>query len=72
MTYPAIMLTLAVGKLNSFRILCNMLLCSDFFRKMITFEPNFINYFCRIFDELLLSFNLNLYNRVVRQFDIRS
>lgn len=68
MTYPTIVLTLVTGKLNAFRILCNLLLCNDFFRKMVTFEPNFVNYFCRVFDELLLSANLTLYNRLFKQF----
>lgn len=38
MTYPVIILTVVVGKINAFRIFSNLILCNKFFRNMYTFE----------------------------------
>ncbi len=54
MTYPVIVLTITVGKVKAFTIFSNMVLVNPFFKRLFTFEPNFILILARTFDHLLL------------------
>ena len=53
MTYPVILLVLVVGKIKAFRIFSNLVLGKDFYRRLFTFESDYITYYCRAFDQLL-------------------
>ena len=57
MTYPVIVLTLVSGKVKAFNIFANLVLTNPFFKKLFTFESNFILIVARTFDHLLLEYN---------------
>lgn len=42
MTYPVIILTMVVGKIEAFKIFSNLILCNKFFRNMYSFEDKSI------------------------------
>lgn len=53
MTYPVIILTIVVGKIEAFKIFSNLILCNKFFRNMYSFEDKSIEIYCKVFDVLL-------------------
>lgn len=57
MTYPVIVLTITVGKVKAFNIFSNMVLSNPFFKRLFTFEPNFILILAKTFDHLLFEYN---------------
>jgi hypothetical protein len=57
MTYPVIVLTITVGKVKAFNIFSNMVLANPFFKRLFTFEPDFILILTKTFDHLLLENN---------------
>ena len=50
MTYPVIILTSVVGKFEAFRIFSNLVISNQFFRRMYSFQDNYIDIYCRVFD----------------------
>lgn len=57
MTYPVIVLTIIVGKVKAFNIFSNMVLANPFFKRLFTFEANFIQVLAKSFDYLLFEYN---------------
>lgn len=57
MTYPVIVLTLVSGKVKAFNIFSSLVLTNPFFKKLFTFESNFVLMVARTFDHLLLEYN---------------
>ena len=56
MTYPAIVLVLVAGRTQAFNIFANLILANSFFRRLFSFEPNFMAILTRAFDLLLYDF----------------
>jgi hypothetical protein len=67
MTYPVIVLTLVAGKAKAFRIFSNLVLANPFFRRLFTFEPNFVAAMARCFDLLLLEYSPDIAQKLVLQ-----
>lgn len=67
MTYPVIVLTLVAGKAKAFRIFSNLVLANPFFRRLFTFEPNFVPAVARCFDLLLLEYSPHIAEKLRAQ-----
>jgi len=67
MTYPVIVLTLVVGKVKAFSLFCNLLLSNPFFKRLFTFEPQFVITIARTFDILLLEYCPDIAEKMIIQ-----
>jgi hypothetical protein len=67
MTYPVIVLDLITGKIKGFIVFCNIILANPFFRRLFTFEGNYVNIYCRAFDYMLEEYQPLVYQFLVKK-----